>query len=417
VDHISGILSVLSTVAQAASSSLTLYHSLAGYLRDRTRRKKSSEVLRFLAELGACSEQQVRGLVDRWRPPTPVAPQVREELATLLTNLVRGARFHSTHGTPLSAYLKCDSLVEQLLANIQPKLKTGTVVANDWRLAEFLGMGSFAEVWVGRNPRHPEPRAFKFFTRPDAGDWFQREGEALYAVQDKLRDCPNVIRYVDVALAGPPCPYLVLEYVAGGSLEGWLTSPPADRAPLDVGEVVGGLARGLARAHRDGIYHRDLKPANVLLTAGPDPVPKIADFGLSRVEPNPAAGSAAGSQGVVVGTRMYLPPEAAEPFAVRHPAQDDVFAVGVLWYQLLAGKLERPPYDFADRLLEAGADARSVRLLSRCLAHPSRRFKDAGELSAALDEEAPPGPGEWDVPDGGFDVAPLAREYLDRLAR
>jgi hypothetical protein len=112
---------------------------------------------------------------------------------------------------------------------------------------------------------------------------------------------------------------------------------------------------------------------------------------------------------------MYLPPEAADPYEPRSAAQDDVFALGVVWYQALTGRIERPPYDFAERLHAAGADSRTVRLLARCLAHPARRFRDAGELSAALEEDAPPA--DWAVPEGCFDVGPLAREYLESLAR
>ena len=120
------------------------------------------------------------------------------------------------------------------------------------------------------------------------------------------------------------------------------------------------------------------------------------------------------SQGLVVGTRMYLPPEAADPYASREPAQDDVFAFGVIWYQLLTGRVERPSYDFAERLARDGTDSRTVRLLSQCLAHPSRRFEDAGKLLDALERNDP---GEWIVPEDCFDVGPLAREYLDSLSR
>jgi serine/threonine protein kinase len=154
----------------------------------------------------------------------------------------------------------------------------------------------------------------------------------------------------------------------------------------------------------------------VLLSAGTDPDPKIADFGLSRVEPErPDEASSYVSQAVVVGTRMYLPPEAADPYELRTPAQDDVFAFGVVWYQVLTGRIERPPYDYADRLQKEGVDSRTVRLLSRCLAHPTRRFADAGELLEAL--EVDPIPEAWAAPEGCFDVGPLAREYLGSLSR
>jgi serine/threonine protein kinase len=340
-------------------------------------------------------------------------------LAQLVVNLTRGARFHTTQGTPLSSYLRCERLIEQLLSNLQPQRRAGEPVGpgrNDWILERFLGMGAFGEVWLGRSRRHPEPRAFKFCTLPQARDWLEREGEALYQVQSRLADCPNVIRYLDIALDGTPFPYLVLEYVGGGSLEDWILAAPADRAVLNVAELMAGIARGLADAHQHHIFHRDLKPANVLLTAGADPDPKIADFGLSRVEPERAEGSSASqSKAVIVGTRMYLPPEAADVYAKRSPAKDDVFALGIVWYQLLINKIERPPYDFAEQLRSKGVDARTLHLLTRCLAQPERRFRDAFEVLKELEQEV--APVVWDVPEGCFDVGPLAREYVANLAR
>jgi serine/threonine protein kinase len=365
------------------------------------------------------TDAAVEDLVRNWKPPAPVPAGVRAELTLLLTNLVRGARFHTTHGTPLSSYVRCERLIEQLLANLVPKRRAGDALCvghEDWRLERFLGMGAFGEVWVGRNRHYPVPHAFKFFTTEGCKDWLVREADALYHVKKKLDDHPNVIEYHDIALDARPYPYLALDYVAGGSLEDWVLAPADDRKALDVSELMAGVARGLAEAHRHKIYHRDLKPANILLTDEADPVPKVADFGLSRVEAEKGAGSSsAASQAAVVGTRMYLPPEAADPYEPRSPAQDDVFAFGVVWYQALTSKVERPPYDFAHRLHAADADSRTMRLVSRCLAHPSRRFRDAADLLAALETDAPP-PG-WRVPDGCVDVGPLAREYLESLAR
>ncbi|MGH7169790.1 MAG: serine/threonine-protein kinase, partial [Gemmataceae bacterium] len=224
----------------------------------------------------------------------------------------------------------------------------------------------------------------------------------------------NVIKYLDISLDEKPFPFLVLEYVAGGTLEDFILTPKSERPPLQTVEAMKGIARGLSAAHRHKIYHRDLKPANILVTEGADPLAKIADFGLGRVDSERSTdGSSFASQGALVGTRMYLPPEAADPYIPRQPAQDDVFAFGVIWFQMLMGKIERPSYDFAERLRGEGADSRTVRLLSRCLAHPERRFPDAVELLEALERNEP---GEWIVPEDCFDVGPLAREYLESLS-
>src|SRR5439155_915646 len=85
--------------------------------------------------------------------------------------------------------------------------------------------------------------------------WLDREGDALTVVQHRLRDCPNVIRYLDFYGSAKPYPYLVVEYVSGGSLEEWILSRPDDRVRLDTAEIMRGLARGVSAAHRHRISH------------------------------------------------------------------------------------------------------------------------------------------------------------------
>ena len=410
MDVFTTIFTIFTTTTGVISGSTTSANFVVPWLRHWSRERKATQIAAFIHQLGLKTEGDIKTAVGTWEMPKGFTETHRAEMVVLLTNLTRGARFHSTQGTPLSAYLRCERLIEQLIQNIQPKHRGGAKI-NDWELKRFLGMGSFGEVWMAVNPHHPDKRAFKFFTQPDARDWLDREGETLGAVLRRLRDCPNVIRYVDFYGAAQPYPYLVVEYVAGGSLEDWILSP-FERVKLDVSEFMVGLVRGVAEAHKHGIYHRDLKPANVLLSDDAEPIAKIADFGLSRVDERAENQSSFASKAVLVGTRMYHPPEASDPFANRDPAQDDVFALGLIWYQVLTGKLERPPYDFAEQLRNEGVDSRTIRMVSRCLAHPNGRYKTAGELHGDLDAETPPE--VWSVPEGCFDVAPIAREFMER---
>jgi hypothetical protein len=317
MELIAAILSAFSAAPAVIKGSITAGQWLVNYIRTRTCEARKTEVLKYLHDLGSVSDSEVQQLVKNWQPSAAIPAAVREELTSLLTNLCRGARFHTTQGTPLSAYLKCERLIEQLLANLVPKRRAGQAVGpgrGDWKLERFLGMGSFGEVWVGRNPHFPLQRAFKFFTTEGSRDWLAQESDALFHIKQKLVNHPNVIEYVDIATDATPYPFLALDYVAGGSLDDWILSRPDDRKALDISEVITGIARGLSQAHRHQIYHRDLKPANVLLTDEPDPQPKIADYGLSRVDTETAAESSSiASQAVVVGTRKYLPPEAPDP--------------------------------------------------------------------------------------------------------
>ncbi len=387
---------------------------LVGKLKQDDPERKAEEIQHLLQNLGCVTEGTIRKLVQSAAQGKGRIPRERqEEVIALLVNLTRGARFLTTQGAPRSTYLRCESLLDQLLGNLQPQRKYGEKVAigKDWVLERYLGMGTFGEVWMARSQfTKLPPRAFKFFTRPDAQEWIRREKDGFSAVIDRLGHHPHLITFHDVAIENQQRPYLELEYVGGGSLEDWIVEDASRRPMLDKQTIIRGVVRGLAKAHEQQIYHRDLKPANILLTEPPDVQAKIADFGLATIgAENPLAATANASEAIQVGTSMYLPPEAQQVFIQRPPAQDDVFAVGVIWYQLVVERLERPPYDFADELRKYGQDSHTIRLISRCLAHPGRRFKDATELAEELDDTALP---VWKVPAGFYDVQYLVREYL-----
>jgi hypothetical protein len=398
----------LSTVGQGVS----VYGILARMIRKRGREKQAGDIKKWLERLGAYTEPAIRHIVEGWQNEKITASQ-REELIVLLVNLTRGARFITTQGKPRSSFVRCDKLIDQLLCDVQTCCKPGEMYGTGWCLDRYLGKGSFGEVWLGRNKDFPKPRAFKFFTRADAKEGIRKEKDNLSQLLIVLGDHPNIIQFVDVAVDHEH-PFLVLEYVGGGSLEDWILEDPSQRESLDKHEVIGGIGLGLAEAHRQEIYHRDLKPANVLLTEGKKPQPKIADFGLAKIRgPAPVGQSSQVSETVQVGTSMYLPPEAQELLAARQPAQDDVFALGVLWYQLIVEQLERPPYDFVEQLRNHQVDSHTIKLIERCLAHPRRRFRDACALVEELDEV-----GEIDWPPAGmFDVQPIVREYLGNQSR
>src|SRR5262249_24952107 len=134
--------------------------------------------------------------------------------------------------------------------------------------------------------------------RPQARLRFQLEAEAVAALQH-----PNIVQIHEVGEADG-CPYLVLEYVAGGNRARRMRERPlASRAAA---ELVRTLALAVEHAHRHGIIHRDLKPVNVLLTA--DGQPKITDFGLAKRLGTDGGQTATGE---VFGTPSYMAPEQA----------------------------------------------------------------------------------------------------------
>ncbi|MDB5295097.1 MAG: serine/threonine protein kinase [Phycisphaerales bacterium] len=380
---------------------------------------------------GRLPSRQVWGIVNRAVPgKTPADNLKREELASVLLNLSKGAGVVSSQETASSYVLRQGDVLAKLAAMLGTKRRPGERIAGqpDWVLVRFLGMGTFGEVWLGRNQQTRMLRAFKFFTRPDAQEWVRREYQTLMRVHNALGGDPRIVQLIDVTVTGQKYPFLSLEYVRGGSLEDWIIDDRAKRAPLDKADVIYDVVRAMAVAHGAGVYHRDLKPGNILLTAPPDAQAKVTDFGLGEIaEPAAAVGKPAGAAGPAgappaqgtdlgqAGTSMYRPPEASRPFAEPDLGQYDVFAIGVVWYQLLVERLERPPYDFADRLRVEGQglDSHTVRILSQCLAGPERRFGDAREVLQAIEYL----PIQVDLPAGCFDVGLLAREYLASQSR
>ena len=135
-------------------------------------------------------------------------------------------------------------------------------------------------------------------------------------------------------------PYLVLEYVPGGSLAGRLDGTPLPAR--QAARLVQSLAGAAEAAHRAGVLHRDLKPANVLLAGEPGAeleqcIPKITDFGLAK---RLDAQTAPTQSGVVLGTPSYMAPEQAQGNKDAGPVAD-VYSLGAILYELLTG---RPPF-------------------------------------------------------------------------
>jgi predicted ATPase/predicted Ser/Thr protein kinase len=194
---------------------------------------------------------------------------------------------------------------------------------------DLLGRGSMGDVYRATDTHTGEAVAVKALDPrvvardPGILERFVREGEALRQLNH-----PNIVRMV-AAVEDEGRHYLVMEYVAGGSLQDLLDA----QGPLpvsDVLEIALDLADALTRAHRLGIIHRDLKPANVLLAE--DGTPRLTDFGIAHVSEGPRLTQT----GILMGTPDFLSPEACEGKAIDE--RGDIWAFGVLLFEMLTGE-------------------------------------------------------------------------------
>jgi serine/threonine-protein kinase len=179
--------------------------------------------------------------------------------------------------------------------------------------------------------------------------------------------------------------YIAMELVEGSTLRERLAAGPV--AVPEALRIARQIAGALARAHDKGVVHRDLKPENVMLGAG-DEV-KILDFGIAKLrEPEATEGALALQdtqtlEGRVMGTPGYMSPEQAAGRPVDQ--RTDVYAFGVVLHEMVTGKLPDIVFGRGTTL----GDARIERILARCLPlSPSARWKDAGEILAALNAPA-----------------------------
>ncbi|WP_197446574.1 WD40 repeat domain-containing serine/threonine protein kinase [Tautonia plasticadhaerens] len=196
-----------------------------------------------------------------------------------------------------------------------------------------LGRGAMGVVYRARQVRLNRPCALKMILAgahadPIASVRFLGEAEAVASLQH-----PNIVQIHHIGEADG-LPFLELEYVPGGSLDRTLdgTPWPARRAAT----LIEALARGVAEAHRLGIIHRDLKPSNILIAD--DGTPKIADFGLAKSLDVESGLTATDS---IMGSPSYMAPEQAGGRAKQVGTLADVYALGVILYELLVG---RPPF-------------------------------------------------------------------------
>jgi len=276
-------------------------------------------------------------------------------------------------------------------------LSPGHIIDGKYELERKLAKGGMGAVWIARHLKLNEPVAIKFMSADLAASKealvrFEREATAVAQLQRKTTHVVHIHDYgIDRDM-----PYIVMELLEGETLHTRLKR--CGRLMLhEVAAVVEQLCRALRPAHQAGIVHRDIKPSNVFINRKSDEeVLKVIDFGLAKGDALEVTGESTKSGGVL-GSPHYMSPEQATGNAdVDH--RSDVWAVGVVAYRAVVGKLPFPGSKLGDILvrvardpapppsslvqgLPAGLDAFFEKALAK---EPEDRFQSVDELSSAF---------------------------------
>ena len=288
--------------------------------------------------------------------------------------------------------------VVKLLPPRPPKFTPGAALPGKpgWVLDRLLGVGGFGEVWFARNAKMASlTGAVKFCHGEQARD-LQHEAGVIDRLMATGRH-PNIVPLTDVNLEGDT-PWLMYEYVAGGTLADWihtLQRITPEKRQTEILAALKQLVDAVGYFHKldPPIVHRDLKPANILLNKASKKL-QITDFGIGAVTAKATLVAESRGQSTHGGrllthmrgshTAIYASPQ--QKVGADPDPRDDVHALGVIAYQLFIGNLATGPgRDMDDDLRDNGASEGLIELLGKCVAQKAdRRPKDASELGVRL---------------------------------
>jgi WD40 repeat protein/tRNA A-37 threonylcarbamoyl transferase component Bud32 len=300
-----------------------------------------------------------------------------------------------------------ESLVDGGTSGRLPTTARGISMIGRFQIERELGRGGFGTVYLAHDPLlghgvalkipHPETRRSQELQRR-----FEREARAASSL-----DHPNINAIYETGKTASDL-FIASHYCLGPTLADWLKQRRAPVSSESAAKLIATLAGAVQHAHDRGVLHRDLKPSNVLLERITEPsnvapgeatfegfVPRLSDFGLAKILDEVSDDT---RTGLVLGTPRYMAPEQAAGRSIEIGPRTDVYALGVMLYELLVG---RPPF-VGDTELETLRQIRSEEPISirrlqpkvpreldiicmKCLEkEPPRRYASAGDLAIDL---------------------------------
>jgi WD40 repeat protein len=254
-----------------------------------------------------------------------------------------------------------------------PDEAVGTTLGR-YKLLERVGEGGCGVVYVAEQTEPVRRRvALKVIklgmdTRQVVAR-FEAERQAL-----AMMDHPNIAKVLDAGTTEVGRPYFVMELVRGIKITDYCDQaqlPTNDRLDLFIK-----VCQAIQHAHQKGIIHRDIKPSNILVTLHDGvPVPKVIDFGIAKATEGRLTDATVYTQlNQFIGTPAYMSPEQAEMSGLDIDTRSDIYSLGVLLYELLAGST---PFD-AKELMASGIDAMRKTIREKEPVRPSTRLATMG---------------------------------------
>lgn len=273
-----------------------------------------------------------------------------------------GSEFHETQylepdgSNELMATRFVENISHQGLQDSEPKITTGNLLLNRFQVLKLLGTGTFGKVYLAKDEQLGRLVAVKVAKNPSQNkkqfETFLSEARMLAKL-----DHPNIVPVYDVINSQSEGVFIISKYLDGGNLSKVIANGP--HSFPDIAKWIAIIAEALHHAHVRGLVHRDIKPDNILLDSKGNLF--IADFGLALTDElfDLTTG--------LLGTPAYMSPEQASGQAHMVDGRTDIFSLGVILYEFLAGR----------RPFEAKTVSLTLQQIIRVAARPPRQINDS----------------------------------------